>query len=152
MLGPQANRILDADVAECRRAPQVPSSTGRYWQNPVPSCPEGCPDARKPLESRTRAGKFPERSNRELNRPIREPNPPNREAPENSKLERDCVWEAIWAELRLTLRERVGREASPSAPVLDSQSVKSLEKEDGTDNQVGYDPGKQAPEGGLAPQ
>ena len=33
--------------------------------------------------------------------------------------------EAIWAEL---LRERMGREASPSAAVLDSQSVQSAEK------------------------
>jgi transposase len=38
------------------------------------------------------------------------------------------VWEAIWAELHMALRERLGREASPSAAVLDSQSVKSAEK------------------------
>jgi len=37
-------------------------------------------------------------------------------------------WEAIWAELQMALRERMGREASPSAAVLDSQSVKSAEK------------------------
>ena len=37
-------------------------------------------------------------------------------------------WEAIWAELHMALRERMGREASPSAAVLDSQSVKSAEK------------------------
>src|SRR5215471_1680439 len=36
-----------------------------------------------------------------------------------------CVWEAIWAELHVAMRERMGREASPSAAVLDSQSVKS---------------------------
>jgi hypothetical protein len=36
--------------------------------------------------------------------------------------------EAIWAELHMALRERMGREASPSAAVLDSQSVKSGEK------------------------
>jgi hypothetical protein len=35
---------------------------------------------------------------------------------------------AIWAELRMAPRERMGREASPSAAVLDSQSVKSAEK------------------------
>jgi transposase len=29
------------------------------------------------------------------------------------KFERDGVWEAIWAELRMALRERMGREASP---------------------------------------
>jgi transposase len=34
----------------------------------------------------------------------------------------------IWAELHMALRERMGREASPSAAVLDSQSVKSPEK------------------------
>jgi len=38
------------------------------------------------------------------------------------------VCEAIWAELRMALRERMGREAGPSAGVLDSQSVKSAEK------------------------
>jgi putative transposase len=38
------------------------------------------------------------------------------------KFERDGVWEAIWAELHMALRERMGREASPSAAVLDSQS------------------------------
>ena len=42
--------------------------------------------------------------------------------------QRDGVWEAIWAELHMALRERMGREASPSAAVLDSQSVKSCEK------------------------
>jgi transposase len=51
------------------------------------------------------------------------------------------VWEAIWAELHMALRERMGREASPSAAVLDSQSVKSTEK--GTlDNEVGCNVGK----------
>src|SRR5436190_13879642 len=44
------------------------------------------------------------------------------------KFQRDGVWEAIWAELHMALRERLGREASPSAAVLDSQSVKSAEK------------------------
>ena len=37
-------------------------------------------------------------------------------------------WEAIWAELHMSLREGLGREASPSAAVLDSQTVKSAEK------------------------
>lgn len=41
---------------------------------------------------------------------------------------REGVWEAIWAELHMALRERLGRAASPSAGVLDSQSVKSAEK------------------------
>ena len=44
------------------------------------------------------------------------------------KFQRDGVWEAIWAELHMALRERMGREVSPSAAVLDSQSVKSAEK------------------------
>jgi transposase len=44
------------------------------------------------------------------------------------KFQRDGVWEAIWAELHMALRERMGRQASPSAAILDSQSVKSAEK------------------------
>ena len=42
--------------------------------------------------------------------------------------QREGVWEAIWDELRMALRERLGREASPSAGVIDSQSLKSAEK------------------------
>jgi transposase len=42
--------------------------------------------------------------------------------------QRDGVWEVIWAELHVALRERLGREASPSAGVIDSQSLKSAEK------------------------
>jgi len=45
------------------------------------------------------------------------------------KFQRDGVWEAIWAELHMALRERMGRQASPSAAVFDGQSVKSAEKE-----------------------
>lgn len=44
------------------------------------------------------------------------------------KFQRDGVWEAIWAELHMALRERLGREASPTAAILDSQTVKSAEK------------------------
>ena len=44
------------------------------------------------------------------------------------KFQREGTSEAIWAELHVALRERMGREASPSAAVLDSQSVKSAEK------------------------
>jgi transposase len=44
------------------------------------------------------------------------------------KFQRDGAWEAIWAQLHTALREHLGREASPSAAVLDSQSVKSAEK------------------------
>jgi putative transposase len=59
------------------------------------------------------------------------------------KFQREGTWEAIWAELHMALREPMGREASPSAAVLDSQSVKIGGKGGGTDNQVGYDAGKQ---------
>src|SRR3990170_312856 len=45
-----------------------------------------------------------------------------------SKFQRDGTWEMIWAELHMALRERLGREASPSAAVLDSQTIKSAEK------------------------
>ena len=44
------------------------------------------------------------------------------------KFQREGVWEAIWAELHVALRERLGREASPTAAVLDSQTLKSAEK------------------------
>jgi transposase len=44
------------------------------------------------------------------------------------KFQREGVWEAIWAELHAALRERLGREASPTAGVLDSQTLKSAEK------------------------
>jgi transposase len=50
---------------------------------------------------------------------------------------------AIWAELHMALRERVGREASPSAAVLDSQSIKSAEKGVAKTAKVGYDASKQ---------
>ena len=43
---------------------------------------------------------------------------------------REGVWEAIWEELRAALRQRLGREASPSAGVIDSRSLKSAEKGD----------------------
>ena len=58
------------------------------------------------------------------------------------KFQRDGVWEAIWAELHMALRDRMGREASPSATVLDSQSIKSAEK-GRQRHQVAYDAGKQ---------
>jgi len=38
------------------------------------------------------------------------------------------VWEAIWEELHMQLREDMGREASPSAAIIDSQSLKAAEK------------------------
>src|SRR6516164_2688371 len=63
---------------------RFPSSAGRYWQNPVPGRPGGRPNARKSLKRRAAAREFPRRANREINRPIREANPPKREAPGNS--------------------------------------------------------------------
>ena len=44
------------------------------------------------------------------------------------RFQAEGCWEAIWAELHMSLRERIGREASPSAAVLDSQTIKSAEK------------------------
>jgi transposase len=41
---------------------------------------------------------------------------------------RDGVWSAIWESLHMDLREDLGREASPTAAVIDSQSLKSVEK------------------------
>ena len=38
------------------------------------------------------------------------------------------VWDAIWERLHMDLREDMGREASPTAAVIDSQSLKSAEK------------------------
>ena len=45
----------------------------------------------------------------------------------------------------MALRERMGQEASPSTAVLDTQSVKSAnrQKRGGKDNEVGYNAGKQ---------
>ena len=42
--------------------------------------------------------------------------------------QRDGVWQAIWERLHMALRERMGRQASPTAAIIDSQSVKSAEK------------------------
>ena len=44
------------------------------------------------------------------------------------KFQQEGVWEAIWSELHAALRERLGRDASPTAGVLDSQTLKSAEK------------------------
>jgi transposase len=44
------------------------------------------------------------------------------------KLQRAGAWEAIWAELLVALREQAGREAGPTAAVIDSQTLKSAEK------------------------
>jgi transposase len=42
--------------------------------------------------------------------------------------QKDGVWDAIWDKLRMELREDMERDASPTAAILDSQSVKSAEK------------------------
>jgi transposase len=44
------------------------------------------------------------------------------------KLQHEGVWERIWDELLVALREQRGREASPTAAIIDSQSLKAAEK------------------------
>src|SRR5271169_2936567 len=44
------------------------------------------------------------------------------------KFQREGVWERIWEELLVALREQRGREASPTAAIIDSQSLKAAEK------------------------
>ncbi|WP_256366386.1 IS5 family transposase [Methylosinus sp. Ce-a6] len=56
--------------------------------------------------------------------------------------QKDGVWDAIWDKLRMELREDMEREASPTAAVIDSQSLKSAEKGGGHDGLTGYDAGK----------
>jgi putative transposase len=58
---------------------------------------------------------------------------------------RDGVWERIWEELHMALREALDREASPTAAILDSQSLKAAEggaTSWSEKNAVGYDAGK----------
>jgi len=42
--------------------------------------------------------------------------------------QRDGVWDTIWEHLHMELRENMAREASPTAAIIDSQSLKSAEK------------------------
>jgi transposase len=42
--------------------------------------------------------------------------------------QKNGVWDAIWERLHMELREDMEREASPTAAIIDSQSVKSAEK------------------------
>jgi putative transposase len=42
--------------------------------------------------------------------------------------QKDGVWDAIWDKLHMALREDMEREASPTAAIIDSQSLKSAEK------------------------
>ncbi len=44
------------------------------------------------------------------------------------KFQHEGVWELIWEELLVALREQRGREASPSAAIIDSQSLKAAGK------------------------
>ena len=44
------------------------------------------------------------------------------------KFQADGTWTSIWDHLYPMLREREGREASPSAGIIDSQTIKSAEK------------------------
>ena len=52
------------------------------------------------------------------------------------------VWDAIWEQLHMDLREDMGREASASAATIDSQSLKSAEKRGSHDGLTGYGAGK----------
>ncbi len=45
------------------------------------------------------------------------------------KFQHEGVWERIWEELLVALREQRGREASPTAAIIDSQSLKAAEKD-----------------------
>ena len=44
------------------------------------------------------------------------------------KFQADGTWHAIWDQLYPMLREREDREGSPSAGIIDSQTIKSAEK------------------------
>jgi len=44
------------------------------------------------------------------------------------KFQHDGAWERIWEELHMALREALDREASPTAAIIDSQSLKAAEK------------------------
>ena len=43
-------------------------------------------------------------------------------------LRKEGVWEVMNRQLREELRQQMGREATPSAGIMDSQSVKTTEK------------------------
>ena len=58
------------------------------------------------------------------------------------QFQRDDAWKRIWEELHMALREALGHEASPTAAIIDSQSLKAAEKgsrEPGQEDAVGYD-------------
>ena len=57
------------------------------------------------------------------------------------KFQRDGVWEAIWVELYMALRERMGREASPRRR-FSTANRSNRQERGGRDGPVAYDPGK----------
>ena len=65
------------------------------------------------------------------------------------QFQRDGAWERIWEELHMALREALHRDASPTAAIIDSQSLKAAEKAGAASRDekdaVGYDAGKSAP-------
>jgi transposase len=44
------------------------------------------------------------------------------------KFQREGVWDRIWEELLVALREHLGREASPTAAIINSQSLKAAKR------------------------
>src|ERR1700724_1459138 len=53
------------------------------------------------------------------------------------KFQKDGVWEAIWEELHVTLREQLGREASPTAAVIDRQTLRAVVHSQGIQDRDG---------------
>ena len=106
--------------------------TDAEWERLKPLIPEALPGGR-PLKTDMRAAMNAIFYLLRAGCPWRYP--PRDEFPPRStvynifrKFQKDGVWEAIWEELHMTLREQLGREASPTAAVIDSQSLKSAEK------------------------